>query len=66
MLARVLAEKISANNAQAVIVENRPGGGTVIATEAVARSNPDGSTLLLVGNSFLISANLRKLNYDPA
>src|SRR5712691_4954059 len=65
MLARLLAEKVSAGNARPVIVENRPGGGTIIATEAVARSTPDGTTLLIVGNSFLISANLRKLAYDP-
>jgi tripartite-type tricarboxylate transporter receptor subunit TctC len=48
-----------------VVVENRPGAGTVIATEAVARAAPDGNTVLIVGNSFVINPNMKKLNYDP-
>jgi tripartite-type tricarboxylate transporter receptor subunit TctC len=37
----------------------------VIATEAVARAAPDGNTVLIVGNSFVINPNMKKLNYDP-
>ena len=48
-----------------MVVENRPGGGTVIATEAVSRAAPDGNTVLIVGNSFVINPNLKKLSYDP-
>ena len=48
-----------------IVVENRPGAGTVIATEAVARAAPDGNTVLIVGNSFVINPNLKKLSYDP-
>jgi tripartite-type tricarboxylate transporter receptor subunit TctC len=48
-----------------VIVENRPGGGTVIATELVARAPADGHTLLLAGFSFVANAALRSdLPYD--
>ena len=49
-----------------ILVENRPGGGGVIGTAAVARSSPDGATLLLVASSFIINASLKKdLPYDP-
>ena len=43
-----------------MVVENRPGGGTVIGTEAVARAAPDGGTVLLVANSFVINPVLGK------
>jgi tripartite-type tricarboxylate transporter receptor subunit TctC len=65
ILARLLAEQIGRAQPLTIIVENRPGAGTVIATEAAARAAPDGSTVLLVGNSFVINSHLRKLNYDP-
>ena len=41
------------------------GAGTLIGTEAVARAAPDGNTLLIVANSFVINPSLKKLNYDP-
>ena len=47
------------------LVENRPGSGTVVATEAVSRAAPDGNTVLFMANSFVINSHLRKLNYDP-
>ena len=65
MLGRILGQQITASSGQSIVVENRPGAGTVIATEAVARAIPDGTTVLFVGNSFLINANLRSLSYDP-
>src|SRR5215831_6441589 len=46
--ARLIGQWLSERLGQAFIVENRPGGGTNIATEAVVRSPPDGYTLLLV------------------
>jgi len=65
--ARVLAQRMSGPLAQNVIVENRPGGGTIIATEYVARQPADGYTLLVVGPSFVINPALRaKLPYDIA
>src|SRR5262245_33059026 len=48
-----------------VVVENRPGGGTVIGTEAVERAEPDGRTVLLVANSFVINPPLQRASYDP-
>jgi tripartite-type tricarboxylate transporter receptor subunit TctC len=65
VLARLLADQISRAHGVTTIVENRPGAGTVIATEAVTRAEPDGNTVLLVANSFLINAALRKRDYDP-
>jgi tripartite-type tricarboxylate transporter receptor subunit TctC len=65
ILARLLAEQIGRMQGQAMVVENRPGAGTVIGTEAASRAAPDGSTLLLNTPNFVISPHLRKLNYDP-
>ncbi len=49
-----------------LIVENRPGAGTIIGTEHVAHAAPDGTTLLIMSNSFVINAIVRaKLPYDP-
>ena len=65
ILARLLADEFSRAQKVSAVVENRVGGGTVIATEAVARATPDGSTLLQNANSFVINPSLRKVNYDP-
>ena len=64
-LARIMGEEVGRAQGVVVVVENRPGAGTVIATEAVMRAKPDGNTLLVTLNSFLISAHVRKLSYDP-
>jgi len=48
-----------------MVIENRPGAGAVIGTEAVSRAAADGNTLLMVANSFVINPHLRKLNYEP-
>jgi tripartite-type tricarboxylate transporter receptor subunit TctC len=64
-LARVLAEQIGRANGLTVIVEDRPGAGSVIGTEAVARAAPDGNTLLLTTPAFALNPHLRKLAYDP-
>jgi tripartite-type tricarboxylate transporter receptor subunit TctC len=66
ILSRLMAEQISRTHGQAMVVENRPGGGTVIGTEAAARAAPDGSTVLLVANSFVVNPALRPTNYDPS
>lgn len=64
-LARLVAEQVGRASGSRMVIENRPGAGTVIATEAVSRAAPDGNTLLLVANSFVINASLKTLNYDP-
>jgi tripartite-type tricarboxylate transporter receptor subunit TctC len=64
-IARILVPPLSRALGQSVIVDNRPGGGTVIATEMVARAPADGHTLLLMANSFTINPAVRsKLPYD--
>lgn len=64
-LARLLADQISNAAGQTMIVESKPGAGGIIAAEAVARAAPDGNTLLINNNGTIISAILRKVNYDP-
>jgi len=66
VLARVLGQQLAESDGRSVVVENRPGAGTIIATEAVSRAAPDGATLLFPSNSFVINPNLRSnLAYDP-
>jgi tripartite-type tricarboxylate transporter receptor subunit TctC len=64
-LSRLMAEQIGRAQGPTVVVENRPGGGTVIGTEAVERAEPDGHTVLLVGNSFVANPPLKRASYDP-
>jgi tripartite-type tricarboxylate transporter receptor subunit TctC len=66
LLARLIGAKMSDALGQQVLVENRPGAGTVIGTEVVAHAPADGHTLLLMANSFTINPAIRdKLPYDP-
>jgi len=65
-LARLLAQQVVQSSGNAVVTENRPGAGTLIATEYVYRAPPDGTTLLLMANSFIINPSLRTtIPYDP-
>ena len=68
LLARVLAPRLSERLGKSFVVENRPGAGTVIAADAVAKSNPDGYTILMgTSTPLAINASLhKKLPYDPA
>ena len=64
---RLLAQRMGPALGHNVIVENRPGGGTIVATEYVSRLPADGYTMLVVGPSFVINPALRsKLPFDPA
>jgi tripartite-type tricarboxylate transporter receptor subunit TctC len=65
IIARVMAEQVGRSGGPTMVVENRPGAGGAVGTETVARSTPDGSTLLVVSTPFLIDPLLRPLNYDP-
>jgi tripartite-type tricarboxylate transporter receptor subunit TctC len=65
IVARDMAEQVGRTAGVAVVIENRPGAGTIIGTESVARSSPDGNTLLLTAPYLLIGSQLRKVNYDP-
>jgi tripartite-type tricarboxylate transporter receptor subunit TctC len=65
-IARLIGQQLGQVSGQSVLVENRPGAVTIIATEFVSRSVPDGTTLLLVANSFVINPSVRTfLPYDP-
>jgi len=64
-VARPLAQKLSESLRQQVVIENRPGAGGNIGTDAVAKSAADGYTLLITTHGHAISPNLyRKLPYD--
>jgi tripartite-type tricarboxylate transporter receptor subunit TctC len=65
ILARLMADQIGRTQGPSIVIENRPGAGGVIGTEAVARANPDGNTLLIATIAILISPHLQKVNYDP-
>jgi tripartite-type tricarboxylate transporter receptor subunit TctC len=65
VLARMLADQIGQTHGVTTVVENRPGAGTAIGTEAVARAAPDGNTLLITNPGLVINPHLRKQNYDP-
>src|SRR5262245_27865896 len=65
ILARLMAQWLQERLGQPFVIENRPGGGTNIATEMVVRAAPDGYTLLTVAPSNAINATLyEKLNFN--
>lgn len=65
IISRTVAQKMSESLKQTVFVDNRPGGATVIGTEIVAKSPPDGYTLVMASSSHAIHGILHKLPYDP-
>jgi len=67
LLGRLVAEQLRVGLAATVVVENKPGAGTVLGAEQVARSEADGYTLLTATSSTLAinKALYRKLGYDP-
>ncbi len=66
IVARTLAPRLTEMWGQTVVVDNRPGGSTVIGTEIVAKSPPDGHTLFITPAPFtIVPSLLKKLPYDP-
>ena len=66
LTARLIGQRLNEAFKQTVVVDNRPGAGTVSGTEIVARAAPDGHTLLVVASSLTINPSLyKKLPYDP-
>jgi tripartite-type tricarboxylate transporter receptor subunit TctC len=65
IVARILAKYLSEIYKQQVVVENRPGAGTIIGVEALTKSTPDGYTLMVTNNSIAVNQTLYpKLPYD--
>jgi tripartite-type tricarboxylate transporter receptor subunit TctC len=65
IIARTIAADVASRFGQPITIENRAGGGTVIGTEAVVRSPPDGYTLLFHSGALAIDVSFKKnLNYD--
>jgi len=60
LTARTVAQKLSESLGQAVVIDNKPGAGGVVAGDAVAKAEPDGHTLLLMSNGTAVSAGLFK------
>lgn len=65
VLGRIVATQLAIEFGQQVVVDNRPGAGSVIGTEMVAKSAPDGYTLVVIYTSHTTNASLQKLPYDP-
>jgi tripartite-type tricarboxylate transporter receptor subunit TctC len=62
---RILTQKLSETLGHQVVVDNRPGAGSTIGAELVAKAPPDGYTLLTISNTHFVSAALyKKLTYD--
>jgi tripartite-type tricarboxylate transporter receptor subunit TctC len=66
-IARTVADKLAGNLGHSVVVENRPGGNTIIAADHVAKSDPDGYTLMLIGEltHSSVAALTKKLPFHP-
>ncbi len=60
LTARTVAQKMAESLGQAVVIDNKPGAGGVVAGDAVAKAEPDGHTLLLMSNGTAVSAGLFK------
>jgi tripartite-type tricarboxylate transporter receptor subunit TctC len=66
ILGRLVSPHMTESLGQPVLIENRPGAGTMIGTEAVLKAPADGHTLLVAVTAFVINPTLyRKVNYDP-
>jgi tripartite-type tricarboxylate transporter receptor subunit TctC len=65
VVARVMTAKLTETFKQALVVDNRSGGGGVVGTETAVRANPDGYTMLITASTHAANAALSKLPYDP-
>jgi tripartite-type tricarboxylate transporter receptor subunit TctC len=64
LVARVVGQEVTQKTGQSIVVEDRPGASAIVGTEFVARATPDGTTILLVENPFILSAILFPGHYD--
>jgi tripartite-type tricarboxylate transporter receptor subunit TctC len=63
--ARLIGQHFTERWGQNVVVDNRPGGNTVIGTETLARAAPDGYTIMLIASTHAILSSIIKTPYDP-
>jgi tripartite-type tricarboxylate transporter receptor subunit TctC len=63
-LARIVEPLVSRALGQPIVIENRPGGGSVIGMDAVAKAAPDGYTLVMTDTSIAVNPSLKPLPYD--
>ena len=65
LVTRLIATEVAKSLGQTIVVENKPGAGTVIGVDSIAKSAPDGYSFVTVANSFCINQTLvKKLPYD--
>ncbi len=65
IVARLIGQKLTESWGQQVLVDNRPGGNTIIGSEALVRSPPDGYTIMIQASNHAINPHLLVLPYDP-
>jgi tripartite-type tricarboxylate transporter receptor subunit TctC len=65
IVGRIVAVPLSERLGKQVIVDNRPGGNSIIGTETAANAQPDGHTLIMISTSFTTNPIIHKLPYDP-
>lgn len=65
VVSRAITPKLSEAWKQSIIVDNRAGAGSLIGTEIVVRSIPDGYTLLATSGALAINVSLYRLSFDP-
>jgi tripartite-type tricarboxylate transporter receptor subunit TctC len=66
VMARLLTQHLTPRLGQAIVIDNKPGGGTTIGTKAAAVAEPDGYTLLFVSSAIALDrAMKKKVDYDP-
>src|SRR5262249_51771854 len=63
-LARIIEPVVARALGQSIIIDNRPGGGSIIGMEAVAKSAADGTTLVMVDSTIAVNPSLKTLPYD--
>jgi tripartite-type tricarboxylate transporter receptor subunit TctC len=65
IMARLVAQQVGSSGGPTMVVESHPGAASEIGTEYVFHSAPDGDTLGIISNSFVVLPYFRKLKYDP-
>ena len=64
-IGRFIAQRLSTALGQPVLVENRPGAGSLLGVEVASKAKPDGYTLALIASSYTVLPALYKMSFDP-